>query len=133
MPGIDYPPTREVRLGDAPTVDVAELDGVDGEAVADGVAWLCEEFGAEATVTLSALTAGERARLMDTVQRDRVGGAGEGLLENWVVAACLDEAPWLAEDADLADRAQLVGDLPPQVVDWLSAELDDLNDLTGNA
>ena len=132
MPDIDYPPTRTIAFGDAPTAAVDELEDVDETAIADGVAWLVETFGADATVTLSALTAGERAKLTDTIQRDRVGNAGNGLLENWVVAACVDDAPWLADGAALADTAESVGDLPPQVVDWLSAELDDLNDLTGN-
>jgi len=133
MSEIEYPPTRTIRFGDAPAVAVDELESVDAAAVRDGVAWLCEHYGEDVEVKLAALTAGERAKLMDTVQRDRVGGVGDGLLENWVVAACLDDAPWLAEGASLADRARAVGDLPPQVVDWLSAELDDLNDLSGNA
>jgi hypothetical protein len=131
MDGTAFPFERTVRLGDAPTA-AADLSDEEQAAVADGVAFLVDAFGADAEVTLSSMTSGERAMLDDRIRDGRVGDPGPRTKENFVVALGVDDAPWLEGGEDLETKVQILADSPPQVVDWLSVELDDLNDLSGN-
>jgi hypothetical protein len=145
---IDYPPTREIDIGtdrlrletvagvndhdhdDADPGVYADLDAGTAETLLTAVRWVAAEFGADAAVTVSAMTAGDRARLVDHAETGRVGDAGRGSLTNLTVAACVDDAPWLAGGESLPDRAAVTAALPPEVVDWLEFHADDLNDLS---
>lgn len=137
MTDIDYPPSTTVVLADA--LDdleqrVATLDEDDPEYRAarnqrDALSWAVEEFGANAEVTLAAYTAATRARVEDALRSSVVGDIGSGRTQLWLAAAGVDDAPWLSAGDDLATAADVTGQLPPALVDWLQAQLDDLNDL----
>lgn len=96
----------------------------------DALQWAVDQWGEDAEVRLQALTAGSRARVEDTLREGRVGGAGVANQENWILAACLTDAPFLGDGDDLQDRVAVIAELPPALADWLRAELDALNDLS---
>jgi len=127
MTGFDYPPTRTYRLG-----DLAESDDLSG-AQAEAMAWAVEEFGEDATITLQAPTAMERAHAIDKLNQAAVGDVGAERVKVWIVTATLQEAPWLADDDDqeLPMQAQMTGALPPAFLTWLQEEMDDLSSLGG--
>jgi hypothetical protein len=137
MVDIDYPPSRTIAFGDA--LDdleqrVATLDENDAEhRVArnkrDGLQWAVEVFGADAAVEIRAYTATTRARVLDELRTGVVGDPGPEQRALWLTAAGISDAPWYDGDEDLATRADIVGQLPPALVDWLDDQLDSINDL----
>lgn len=140
MTRFDYPPSRTLRLGDAldrmrdaqDTADAGLAEDARGsvQEFEAGLEWAVEEFGTDAEIELHAIDTGTRARIQDHIQGNVVGDAGSGLVSNYVLAACIDDAPFVEDGDDLDDRAELVSHLPPQVTDWLGSELDDLSELT---
>lgn len=135
MTGIDYPPTQR-------TVFAAALDRLDEEADQAGeedpvdethrhaLMWAVDQWGDDAEVTLEAFTTAARSRTLDTLHRTRVGPVGNQQITDWLIAAAITDAPWLDGGEDLETQADLVGQLPPALRDWLDEQLDELNDLT---
>lgn len=133
MVEFDYPPTATLVLGVEYEEAQARVDDEDSDIVETDVTalgWAVREFGEESELTLEAFTAATRSQTVDTLRRKRAGDVGEGLLSNWLVAAAVTEAPWLDGDESLVERADIVGQLPPALVDYLQDQLDDLNDLS---
>lgn len=130
----DYPPTTTLTLGVAlDDVERALAEGGDDappEAHRDALAWAVGEFGEDAEITLEAFTTTTRSQTIDTLQRTRVGDVGSNLINDWLVAAGVVDAPWLEGGEDLETRAEITGQLPPALTDWLDAQLDDLNELS---
>jgi hypothetical protein len=94
----------------------------------DALQWAVNEFGEDAELTLEAYTTKTRSRTIDTFRAQTVG-AGSEELNDWLVAAGVADAPWMDDGADLQERADVVGELPPALTDWIEGELDDLNNL----
>lgn len=156
MTDINYPPSRTLTLGSAheQTADrvtdlgarIDDLKGDDdatdkalaearndqnnAESERDALAWACEEFGEEAEITLEAHTTTRRSRVLDTANRKTMGELGSSQLNDWMLAAAVVEAPWLDGGEDLQERYDYLGALPPALSDWISRELQDLNDLS---
>ena len=132
----DYPPTTTLTLGVALANVEQELataeegDDAPPEAHRDALAWAVSEFGEDAEITLEAFTTTTRSQTIDTLQRTRVGGVGSNLINDWLVAAGVVDAPWLDGGEDLETRAEITGQLPPALTDWLDAQLDELNELS---
>ncbi|PSP80166.1 hypothetical protein BRC81_02960 [Halobacteriales archaeon QS_1_68_20] len=157
---------REVRLGDAFDELDAHLDELaamlqdadsetasaqallrranETEARLSGVAWLIEEYGEDATVTVTGLGAGDFARVEDRVatiraQSDEPGGV-PGSKRNVVAAAGLVDAPFLDLDEDASERQQFkqklgaVGSdqLPVGVTKWLEHLVNEESSIEGN-
>jgi len=135
MSDIDYPPSRTWRLGEAlATADERLDEDEDGnsdisQSNRDGLAWAVEQWSDDAEITLEAFTTTTRDRAVDTANRATVGGLGASALRTWLVAASIKQAPWLDGSEDLVECKQTTGNLPPGLVDWLDAQLEDLNDL----
>lgn len=102
------------------------------EDITSALDWLTNEFGEDATVTVEAFTATERARTLDTVQREVMGSVGSEERRQYFIAAALSEAPWLPSDVDLVEAKRITGELPPSVQDWLDELVTNVNDL-GNS
>lgn len=156
MTDIDYPPSRTRRFGaalasiedrlataeqriadleaDEDATDQALAEARQDRATAanqrDALQWAVAQFGEDAELTLRAFTATSRARVLDTLNRTVVGAVGGQQTRNWLIAGSIEAAPWLDGDEDLAEQASVTGALPPGLVDWLDAELEELNDLT---
>jgi len=81
----------------------------------DGVEWQAEEWGADAEVTVGALTAGEEAMM----HREIPETAGERERRLWYVAAATERAPYVGDD--LADTFANVSGLHPAFVAWVEA------------
>jgi len=135
----DYPPTSTLTLGVALDDVERELDEAEegddtdvGQLTADrdALTWAVGEFGEAAEITLEAFTTTTRSRTIDTLQRTRVGDVGSNLINDWLVAAGVVDAPWLEGGEDLETRAEITGQLPPALTDWADAQLDDLNELS---
>jgi hypothetical protein len=137
MTEIAYPPSTTVTLADAlddleervATLDEDDPDHRPTVNQRDALSWAVEEFGGDAEVVLTAYTAATRARVQDALRSSVVGDVGTGRTQLWLAAAGVDDAPWLSAGDDLATTADVTGQLPPALVDWLQAQLDDLNDL----
>ena len=155
----EYPRTRTQRLGDAHesvSDRIAELeadqeqlqrdrnagDDVDTDRLQtirseladlrgheEALAWAVAEFGADAEVTLSATTTGDRSRVLDTLQNTVVGSYGAQKIQDWLLAASIETAPWQDPEDSLVQRGQLVESLPPALTGWLRSEQQSLNDL----
>ena len=98
---------------------------VHGDAREDGF----DGWGEDAVVELQAFTGGSRARILDTAERSTVGTLGQQQLRVWLIAGAIETAPWLDGDEDLLEQQQQTKSLPPMLIDWLDAELEDLNEL----
>lgn len=102
-----------------------ELDQV-GRAVGA----LVEEHGADATVTVRGLNAGEYARVEDraAAMRQEAGGSTPipGSYRNVFAAMGIVDAPFIDADADWDDRIRAVASQPPGVAIWLQNKVDDL-------
>lgn len=122
---------------------VADVDSLDERAIReavqrrrrldnqrDALEWAIDQWDDDAEIRLQALTAATRARVQDAIRNRTVGDRGQVELGDWLTAATIQDAPWLADGADIVDRATTTGQLPPALMDWLTAETDDLNDLT---
>jgi len=138
MSGTSYPPTETIRLGQARDDRRAQLEAdsedqedatVDSDPYLAALAWAVEEFGTDAEIELTALTAQARARTLDTLNRTRVGEVGQQEARIWLTAAGIERAPWDADDG-LTAQVQVLGDaLPPALVDWLHEQQESLNEL----
>jgi len=130
----DYPPTRTVALAQARDrldEQLADCDDAEQDRLAtlrSGVGWAIDQFGTEATIELTAFTARERDRTLDTL-REQLVGVGDREMQQYFLAAQIESAPWLDGDMDLIEHGRVIGELPPAVVDWLQSEADDLNAL----
>jgi len=160
MTDFTYPPTREFTLEEALADVESELadakrrvdeleddENAKQSALQDArseredaagkqraLNWAIGEFGEDATITMEAFTATTRARTLDEMQSSTMGDVGGMESRIWLLAAALQEAPWLTGDEDLAEAARVTGALPPAVQDFLDDELTALNDLSeGNS
>lgn len=134
MVEFDYPPTTTLTLSVAlDDVERALAEGDDEappESHRDALTWAVGEFGEDAEVTLEAFTTTTRSQTIDTLKRTRAGSIGSNLINDWLVAAGVVDAPWLEGGEDLETKAEITGQLPPALTDWLDAQLDDLNELS---
>lgn len=105
----------------------SELADVRGHE--EALAWAVAEFGADAEIRLSATTTGDRSRVLDTLQNTVVGSYGTQKIQDWLLAASIETAPWQEPDDSLVQRGQLVESLPPALTEWLRSEQKSLNDL----
>jgi hypothetical protein len=100
-----------------------------------GLAYLVDEYGADATVTVRGLTAGEYARVEDRLAAMRAEASADsvpGAQTNLFAAAGLVDAPF-ADDCDDLDAAlAVVADQPVGVAKWLYAQVDDRTGVEGN-
>ncbi|MCD2204409.1 hypothetical protein [Halobacterium sp. KA-6] len=160
MTSFDYPPTREFTLetaladvrseladaearvdeleddehAQASALQDARSEREDAASKRNALEWAIREFGEDATITLEAFTATTRARTLDEMQSSTMGDVGGMESRIWLLAAALEEAPWLNGSEDLAEAARVTGALPPAVQDFLDDELTQLNDLSeGNS
>lgn len=86
-------------------------------------------------VTVGALTAGEYADLTDTAAADaQQGKATTGSSQVLFAAKGLEDAPFLDEEMNEAQRLAAVSQLQPQFQKWLASRVDKLStyDLEGN-
>lgn len=107
------------ELADLPD-DSAEADALEGRRdrlkyLKNGIEYHADEWGADAEVTVGALTAGEEA-MMD---RERPDHAGDKERRLWYVAAATDDAPYVGDD--LSETFANVADLHPAFVAWVEA------------
>jgi len=131
----DYPPTQTHRLGTAleDARDRADSDADDAATwgrYVHGLQWAIDQWDADADIVLQAFTTRLRNRTLDAANRETVGPLGPNRTRTWLVAAGVQSAPWVADDSDLVEQAQVTGQLPPALVDWLDAKQDALNDLS---
>jgi exonuclease VII small subunit len=160
MTDFDYPPSWDVSLEEALSSVEADLEDARGrvdkleddedatndalaeaysrrqrlESNRDALEWAVQQFGEGARVSMTAFTATTRARTLDEIQRTAVGQVGNEETRIWLLAAALDDAPWLDPGDDLADAYRITGELPPALQDYLDDQLTDLNDLSeGNS
>lgn len=96
-----------------------------------GIQWAIDEYGADAEITLGALTTGEYARVSDyttDAANEQVGGptSVEGASQIFFVAAGLVDAPFVDDSAGFEDRCAAVRGLPPQITRWLESQVDEL-------
>jgi hypothetical protein len=106
----------------------SELADVRGHE--EALDWAVAEFGADAEITLSATTTGDRSRVLDTLRNSTVGSFGSEKVTDWLLAASIEAAPWQDPDDSLVRRGRLVESLPPALTEWLRAEQESLNGLT---
>lgn len=102
------------------------------EAMLEGLAWLVEEYGEDAAVTVAGLDAGEFSRVEDRAsamrsQSDQPGGL-PAATRNVRAGMALVDAPFLeADDGDLdACVDALTSGKPVGVVKWVAAKATDL-------
>jgi hypothetical protein len=97
-----------------------------------GLRWYREEFDAD-SITLGALTNGERNRIQQVVQE----ASGSGVQQNAYVAQGTLEAAYLGHDPEettmgaFKDTVRAVADLHPAFVDWAESEITDLGRMDG--
>jgi len=117
--------------GDADAVS----EGQQVESELRGVAWACEEYGADAEIVLGGLGAGEYAEVQDRIAQARARQTENidlpGVSRNMWCAAGLVEAPFLSERAPDINTAlhaitERDGGLPTEFVTWVEARVDDL-------
>jgi len=109
----------------------AASEGQQAERFASGLSWAIEEFGADTTVTIGALTTGER-NLVQSIASD---AEGTGVSSNAYVAVGTRDAPFLEHDSDnvpqnesaIRQTTAAVTDLHPAFVDYLEQEISDLS------
>lgn len=93
----------------------------------EGVAWLIEQHGPDAEVTVAALTAGDYARVQDRLagMAAQAGQSADlpGSRTNIYAAAGLVDAPFLDGDEDFDARIEAVADQPVGVAQWLEGRV----------
>lgn len=95
----------------------------------DGVEWAIDQWDEESSVTLEALTTQARGETMSAVRTGRMGEVTQDVLDRYLTAAGIADAPFIEDDDDIHDVARLVGQLPPAVTDWIQSKQSELNDL----
>lgn len=114
---------EQIRDADDQTVArIVRSDANDVEQAGAAVAYLIDEYDADATVTIRGLTAGDQAQLLDRIaaKRESMGQDSlPGYRRNVFAAGGLVDAPFVDSDADLETRIQAVADQPPGVAVWL--------------
>lgn len=116
---------------------------------ANGVNYLAEEHGENAAVTVGALAMRDSALVRDRLEAHReeaekagIAGGTDGSRDLYQVAAGLVDAPFIDDDIDATaaahfdDVVAVVGEQPPQVVEWLLDRVQEataLPDAVGNA
>lgn len=114
----------EAPIGSDAAQQAAQL-GQQADRFLSGIAWAIETWDVD-SVTLSALTNGERRRVVDRVSE-----------EGWATADCYVahgtyDAPYLAHDPDAVREDDFdatfrnVTDLHPAYVDWAEQQISDL-------
>jgi hypothetical protein len=126
---------ERARGADDDDIDTDRLQTVRSELAdirghEEALAWAVEEFGADAEITLSATTTGDRSRVLDTLRNSTVGSFGSEKVTDWLLAASIDAAPWQDPDDSLLQRGRLVESLPPAFTQWLRSEQKSLNNLS---
>lgn len=117
---------------DSPATDQLIEKGQRLDRFISGLAWFRAEFETD-TVTLGALTNGERNRIQNVV----ADASGAGVQQNAYVAQGTIDAPYAAHDAeetvmgDFKDTVAAVADLHPAFVDWAEREITDLGRMGG--
>lgn len=132
------PDDEEDEVDDEQALREARVELESLETHRDGVRWAVhgddrdggfDGWGEDATVVLQAYTGKTRADVVDTLRNEVLGTFGERMVTNWMIAAGIEDAPWI-DDKDIMSKAAPTEQLPPPLLDWLEAELDDLNDLS---
>ena len=101
----------------------------------DGVEWLRDEYGADATIEVRGLRAGSFAELEDNLHEATGGRTGPGVARNYTVAQGVVAAPFyedLESTATLEDRLPAVAALPIPVAKWLKQRVDEATAVGGN-
>jgi hypothetical protein len=120
----EYPPSE-------PAAQQLASEGQRADRFRAGLLWLREEFDVE-TITLSALTNGERRRVSHTDDEEPYDRS------DIYVAAGTYDAPWLAHDpenvaqGDFEETVRAITDLHPALVDWCEHQLSDLGGVSGD-
>lgn len=115
----------ENPVGSGAAQQAARL-GQQAQQYKSGIDWALAEWGVSA-VTLSALSHGERTRVLDTVERN------DWPHTDCYVAAGTYDAPYLEHDPEAVtqdafeETALNVADLHPAFVDWVEARITDLS------
>lgn len=118
--------------GDSPAAQELAQEGQDLTRYLSGLAWFRSEFDAD-SITLGALTNGERNRVREVVQ----DASGSGVQQNAYVAQGTVDAPYLEHDPEsttlgqFKDTVAAVADLHPAFVDWAESEITDLGRMDG--
>lgn len=123
------------QLQAADTADAIQRLAAECEQRLAGVSHLCDEFGADAVVTIRGLTAGEFAKVEDRVAEKRERSSQEqlpGFHRNVYVASGLVAAPFVDTDAGFNARLEAVAGQPVGVVKWLQERIDDATSVTGD-
>jgi len=97
-----------------------------------GVVYLCEKHGADATVTIRGLTAGEFAQVEDRVAAKREQSTQQslpGYRDNVMAASGLVDAPFLPDRDGVDDwyetKLATVADAPVGVAKWLMSRVNE--------
>lgn len=125
--------TERLDNADADTASAQVIRSAANDIDTQGgaVAYLVEEYGADATITVRGLAAGEYARVEDRTAAMRAEADGVGSLpgssRNVFVAAGLVDAPFYEGDPDDLDaKLAEVTSQPVGVVTYLEALINDL-------
>lgn len=119
----DYPP-------DSQAAQQLAAEGQQADRFHTGLCWLRDEFDVQ-SVTLSALTNGERRRVADTSAQTPYNRS------DIYVAAGTHDAPWCEHDPDATtqddfeETVRAITDLHPALVDWAEQEIGDLSHVDG--
>lgn len=122
---------RAVQADDETAVQMVQSIAGEVEVRLQGVEHLIETHGANATVEVQGLTAGQTARIEDSLadlqtQTD-YGGGLPGSRRNHEAAAALVDAPFLDDPTEFDDYLAAVSDQPTHVAKWLRARAQDLS------
>jgi hypothetical protein len=108
-------------------------EGAIAEAKYNGLQWLADEHGPDATVELAGLNKGEQARVHDRAEAaaETVVGVGEtgtdGAKTIFRCAMGLVDAPFIPEGAGFEQRVPVVREeLPVELCRWVEDEVNDL-------
>jgi len=110
--------------------------GAQIETRLSGVVYLADKHGADTTVTVRGLTAGDYAEVEDRLAQMRAEAGQEelpGASTNLFAAGGLVDAPFIGEDnPPLEDRLAAVADQPVGVAKWLESRVNDCTTVEGN-
>jgi len=112
--------------------------GAQIETRLSGVVYLADKHGADTTVVVRGLTAGDYAEVEDRLAQMREEAGQEelpGASTNLFAAGGLVDAPFIDGDGDnppLEDRLAAVADQPVGVAKWLESRVNDCTTVEGN-